>query len=111
MATRQQKRKRARAVRLYYAMQRQRNLEKKTGTSVEPKAVKGCHSVTQNSLARFNVRKHTIRDTIEQMDLKDLRKMAQDRHIRIDGQRPSLCKKDDLIDALVDYCDRLEVPA
>jgi hypothetical protein len=102
MATREAKRARVKRVKAYYAAAKARNQALQHHRE---------QPLPDRSLAQFNVKRHTIRDSLDQMTLKDIRTMAQDRKIRVDGKRPSLCKREDLIDALVTFYDNLEVSA
>ena len=98
MATKEAKRARVRRVKAYYAAAKARNQALRMQQE-QPQP--------ERSLAQFNVKKHTITDSLYEMDLTSLRRMAQERKIRIDGKRPSHCKKDDLIDALTTYFNGL----
>lgn len=40
-------------------------------------------------------------DVVTTMTLKELRGLAQEREIRVDGKRPSLCTKAELLEALI----------
>lgn len=69
------------------------------------KATKGCHVAMEAGsviamAAPDPVPDNTLPSGWRSWPLKDLRHLAQDKRVRVDGRRPSLCTKTELIEAL-----------